>query len=78
MPAPQTFRERLKAICAIMCISQRELARRAGLTHAHVHGILHGKIEPGLTVCESLAKAVGQDLGEMLSERTVKISSKTG
>lgn len=78
MPAQETFRERLTAICKVMCISQRELARRAGITHAHVHGILHGKVEPGLAVCESLAKAVGQDLGEMLSERTTKISSKTG
>lgn len=76
MPAPQTFRDRLSAICSIMGISQRELARRANLTHAHVNRIFQGTSEPSLTVCESLAKAVGQDLGDMLSEKTSRLSAK--
>lgn len=77
MPARKTFRTRLRAICRVMGISQRELARRAGLTHVHVNRVLQGKAEPSLAVCESLAKAVGQDLGDMLRERTVKISKST-
>lgn len=74
VPAPETFRTRLRDLCRLMGVSQRELARRAGLTHAHVNRIFRGTCEPSLTVCESLSKAVGQDLGDMLCERTQKIS----
>ncbi len=58
---------RLKALRESRGWSQRELARRADITHATVNRIENGKVASlDLTVLEKLAKALEVDAGYLI------------
>jgi transcriptional regulator with XRE-family HTH domain len=48
--------------------SQRELARRAGLSQAAVSRVIAGDNRPGLVLCEGIAKALDLPLETVLIE----------
>jgi transcriptional regulator with XRE-family HTH domain len=55
---------RLKALREDKGFSQRELARRAGLTHTTVSAIEHGRIDPSLGTLRRILTACDQRMGE--------------
>lgn len=64
----KNFRENLRSAITGQGITQRELALRSGIHHVTICNILSGKMEPSLSVCESLAKAAKIKLPEIFSE----------
>ena len=66
MAALGNFRHNLKSALDAQGLSQRQLARDAGVTHAYVNRILQGYTEPSLSQCERLAQAVGFSLPVIL------------
>ena len=68
MPLAETFRENLRSAIARQNMTQRELAEKSGVHHVTICNILAGKLEPSLTLCESLAKAAKIKLPEIFSE----------
>lgn len=71
--AIDNFRRNLRRICQANHVSQRELAKRVGMSYPHVNRILQGENEPGIKTCEDLAKAVGWSLQALIAEN-VEIS----
>lgn len=68
MPAIQNFRTNLETALGLAGMSQRELARQAGVSFTYVNRILRGKTEPTLPQCERLAATAGHDLPDLLAD----------
>lgn len=58
MPLAETFRENLRSAIDRTGMTQRDLATKSGVHYVTICNILAGKVEPSLTICEALAKAV--------------------
>ena len=61
-----TFSEWLKAARTKKGLSFRELAAKSGVSKTHIFEIEGNKAEPGLSVAEDLAKALGVKLSTAL------------
>lgn len=57
MPLAANFRENLAEAMSLRNISSVELSRRSGVHTVTISRILHGHLEPSVTMCEKLAKA---------------------
>lgn len=49
-------------------LSQRELARRAGVSHVFLNRIVKGHAKPSVEIAERIADATGSTLGKVLSK----------
>ena len=69
--ASKVFRTRLREyLDSDDAPSKREFARLAGIHFTHLHKILAGSCDPGLDVAESIARAMGATLAEVLGENS--------
>lgn len=60
MPLLDNFRENMRRGMETKAVSQRELSRISGIHWVTISRILSGTVEPSVTVCETLAKAIDQ------------------
>jgi transcriptional regulator with XRE-family HTH domain len=67
VPAETIFRLRVQQyLNQHRDVSQRELARNAGISHVHLQHVLKGRAVPTLPVADQIARAIGWSLGDML------------
>ncbi len=64
--------QRLQALRVSLSFSQRELARRAGVTHTTVAAIEKGRIDPSLGTLKSLLAACGVSMGDFFRSDRVE------
>ncbi len=68
------FRDNLRAAMREKGVSQSALARLTGVQQPTISLILNGKMEPSVTMCETLARAVGMRADLSFLEPTSKAS----
>lgn len=66
MCALANFRKNVRAAMRFRGVSQRALAKKAGLTHPYVNRILTNKVEPSLTVCDRIADALDIECSRLI------------
>ena len=59
MALTDNFVANIKEACEERKLSQREIARRTGLSYVHINRILAGTHSPTLDTCEKIALAIG-------------------
>lgn len=62
---------RLRNLRTVFALSQRELARRAGMTNASLSMIEQGKVSPSLSTLEKILRAVPFSLQAFFSEEPI-------
>jgi transcriptional regulator with XRE-family HTH domain len=66
-PTPRQMGKRLKTLRTKKKLSQAALAQRAGLSREYVNKIEAGRYDPPLSTLNTLAKALGVTVTELLA-----------
>ncbi len=64
--ATANFRKNLQALLTARGVTQRALAKRAGISYPYVNRILRDKATPAIDICDTLADACGCSLNQMI------------
>ena len=62
------FRSNVRFVMVDSGVSQRSLAKEAGLSYPYVNRILQGTVNPSIYVCENIANALGREFVDLLQK----------